>query len=181
MSPRPAAGRLGNDDHPGLGRALEACGKVRRIAHHRLLLCRPFADKVADDHKAGGDADPSRHGLACGLGQSADRCYHCEPCPNRALGLVLVRPGPAEIGEHAIAHQLGGEASPLADLARHGILIGPQDIAHLLGIEPSDSAVEPTRSTNITVSWRRSAVGVGAAAAGVGEGAGHRAEGRDRL
>ena len=69
-----ATGRLGNDHHARLGRALEACGKVRRIAHHRLLLRRPFADEVADDHKAGGDADTRRQGLACGLGQSADRC-----------------------------------------------------------------------------------------------------------
>ena len=42
-------------------------------------------------------------------------------------------------------------------------------LAHLLGVEPAASAVEPTRSTNITVSWRRSApvaTGDGSAAFG---------------
>ena len=43
----------------------------------------------------------------------------------------------------------------------HRVLVGAQDLAHLLGIEPAESAVEPTRSTNITVSWRRSACGAG--------------------
>ena len=131
------AGRFGDHDRAGLGHALEAGGKVRRIADHRLLLGSTFADQVADDHEAGRDPDPGRQRLAGGDRQPADRGDHREPGPDRALGLVLVRPGPAEIGEHAIAHQLGGKAFEPADLARHGILIGPQHIAHLLGIEPS--------------------------------------------
>ena len=49
-------------------------------------------------------------GLPAAIGSLATARYHCEPCSNRALGFVLVRPGPAEIGEHAVAHQLGGEA-----------------------------------------------------------------------
>ena len=96
----------------------------------------PFANQIADDNETGGNADASHQRLACGHWQSADRCYHCEPCSNRALGLVLVRPGPAEVGEHAIAHQLGGEPLQSADLAGHGILVSPQDIPHLLGIKP---------------------------------------------
>ena len=34
---------------------------------------------------------------------------------------------------------------------------GPDDAAHVLGSSHADIAVEPTRSQNMTVSWRRSA------------------------
>ena len=44
-------------------------------------------------------------------------------------------------------------------LAGHGVPVGAQDFAHLLGSRREPSAVEPTRSTNMTVSCRRSAGG----------------------
>ena len=63
-----APGRLGNDHHARLGRTLKARRKIGRVADNRLLLCRPLADKIADDHKAGGNADPRlTETSACGL------------------------------------------------------------------------------------------------------------------
>ena len=59
-----------------------------------------------------------------------------EPGPDRPLGLVLVRLGPAEIGEHAVAHELGDVALEARDLAGDGVLVGADDLAHLLGVEP---------------------------------------------
>jgi hypothetical protein len=59
-----------------------------------------------------------------------------ERCPDRALGLVLVRPGPAEIGEHTIAHELRDVPLEARDLARHRVLVGVQHVPHLLGIKP---------------------------------------------
>ena len=99
------------------------------------LLCRPFADKVADDHKAGGDAD--RADTARLRPWAVGRPL----LPLRALPEPRARPRPrasgaSRIGEHAIAHQLGGEAFHSADLARHGILIGLRT-SRILGIEPS--------------------------------------------
>jgi hypothetical protein len=50
------------------------------------------------------------------------------------------------------------------EFARRGVQVGCEDLTHLPG-------VEPTRSMNITVSWRRSAIEpvalTGAAAGGV--------------
>jgi len=79
-----------------------------------------------------------------------------EARPHRPLGVVLMRLRPAEIGEHAVAHELGDVALEAQGLAGHGILVETNGRAHLLGMSAADNAVEPTRSTNITVSCRRS-------------------------
>jgi hypothetical protein len=47
-----------------------------------------------------------------------------------------VRPGPAEVGHDAVAHELGDIALEAPDLARYRVLVGPQYVAHLLGIKP---------------------------------------------
>ena len=52
------------------------------------------------------------------------------------LGLVLVRPRPAEVGQHAVAHELGDVALEPGDLAGDGVLVGADDLAHLLRVEP---------------------------------------------
>ena len=72
--------------------------------------------------------------------QRADGRGDREPGPHRPLGLVLVRPGPAEIGQHAVAHELGDMALEARDLARDGVLVGAEDLAHLLGVEPARRA-----------------------------------------
>ena len=50
--------------------------------------------------------------------------------------VVLVRAGPAEVGEHAVAHQLGHVPTDAGDLAGECVLVGAQDLAHVLGGEP---------------------------------------------
>jgi hypothetical protein len=47
-----------------------------------------------------------------------------------------MRTGKAEIGENAIAHELGHKAVVAGDDARAGVLIGADDPPHVLGIEP---------------------------------------------
>jgi hypothetical protein len=42
---------------------------------------------------------------------------------------------PAEIGEHAVAHELRDMALEAPDLARYSVLIGADHLAHVLGIE----------------------------------------------
>jgi hypothetical protein len=44
--------------------------------------------------------------------------------------------GVAEVGEHAVAHELGDVALETSDLGRDGVLVGPDDLAHLFGIQP---------------------------------------------
>jgi hypothetical protein len=42
----------------GLGQRLQPRREVRRFANQRLFLRGTFADQIADDNEAGGDADP---------------------------------------------------------------------------------------------------------------------------
>ena len=56
---------------------------------------RPAADTLGRNHAARGCPQP-----AC-------RRDRGEPGADGALGLVLVRPGPPEVAEHTVAHQLG--------------------------------------------------------------------------
>ena len=74
-----AAGDASEDDLPGFGKSLQACGEVWGLADHRLLLRRAFADQIADDDKPGGNADADGEPLrSTGLQarHSADRHLH---------------------------------------------------------------------------------------------------------
>jgi hypothetical protein len=59
-----------------------------------------------------------------------------EPSPHGALGVVFVRLRITEIGEHAVAHIFGDEAAVALDRRRAAAMIAPDDLAHVLGIEP---------------------------------------------
>ena len=59
-----------------------------------------------------------------------------KPGPDRAFGIMLVGLRIAEIGEHAVAHIFGDEAAVARDRRRAAFLIGGDDLAHVLGIEP---------------------------------------------
>ena len=97
--------RARRDHHRArLGQRLQPRREVGRLADHRLFLRGALADQIADDHQSGGDADPHlqwrrREGVEPGhLLHQLQRRAH------RALGIVLVGPRIAEIGEHAVAH-----------------------------------------------------------------------------
>src|SRR5215207_5414658 len=61
-----AAGRLGNDAHPGLGAALQSRCQARRVADCCLFLRRAVSHEITDDDKAGGDANTGHEGFARG-------------------------------------------------------------------------------------------------------------------
>ena len=58
-----------------------------------------------------------------------------EPRANGALGVVLARIGPAEVDEQAVAQLLGDVAAPALDRDACGLLVLPDDVAPLLGVE----------------------------------------------
>jgi hypothetical protein len=124
-------------DHHGAkrGRLLQPRRQVRRLAHHRLLARHTLADEIAHDHQAGGDANPCRERLSGWGGEPADCRDDGQTGLHCALGVVLVREGPAKVGQHAIAHQLGHVSADARDLARDGVLIGVQNHAHVLRVE----------------------------------------------
>ena len=115
---------------------LQTGGKVRRLAHNRLLLGRPRADEVANHHEPGRDPDTHLQGRAGRGGELRHRLDEGKPGPHSALGIILVGLGIAEIGEHAIAHVLGNESAIALDQHRAAALIGANDLAQVLGIEP---------------------------------------------
>ena len=103
---------------PGAANACRRAARFGRLADHRLLLRRALADQLADDYVPGRDPDPGRERRPSGGVQLADRVDEPEPGPDRALGFVLMGPRPAEIGQHAVAHELGDIAFEARDLAR---------------------------------------------------------------
>ncbi len=133
--PQEPSGRRSHDDLTGIGHALQPCGQIGRVADHRSLLGGPVADQIAHDHEPGRDADAAGERLAAAA-QLRHRRHDRETRPHRALGLVLVRPGPAEIGEHAIAHEFRDMAFEPPDLTGHGVLVSAQHVPHFLGVEP---------------------------------------------
>ena len=113
---------LGNQYRPGIGERLQARSQVRRLADDRLLLRRAFAGQVSHHHHAGRDANANLQlggGVCPEPGHGIDQR---QPGACRLFGIILVRLGVAEIGEHAISHV-------------------PRDNALILGNNPCDAAV----------------------------------------
>ena len=55
---------------------------------------------------------------------------------DRPRRVVLMRAGKPEICEKAVTHELGDKAVVARHHARTGVLIRPDDLPHILGIEP---------------------------------------------
>jgi len=91
--------------------------------------------QVSDDDLSRGNADAGCQPLAIVEFDGGHRRYRCQPGAGRLDHLVLVRVGPTEVGQHAIAEIVGDIALVLADHAGHGVLVALQYGAHILGIE----------------------------------------------
>jgi hypothetical protein len=83
-------------------------------------------------------AIPTRAASGPGPGspQPRDRLRRGQAHAHGALGVVLARLRPAEVGEHAVAEQLGHVAALRLDGAGGGAVIGVDDRAQVLGVEP---------------------------------------------
>jgi hypothetical protein len=80
---------------------------------------------------------PMRTASRCSSGLQARhrRCYF-QPGAHRPLGVVLMRAGIAEIGQHPVTHEFGDKAVIARDDAGNGVLIGADLLAQFLGVEP---------------------------------------------
>ena len=74
-----------------------------------------------------------------------------QPRAHGSLGVILVGLRIAEVDEDAVAHVLRYEAAEATYGLRNALLIGRNDLAEVFGSMRADSAVEPTKSENITV------------------------------
>ncbi len=135
----PVGGRP-DQDGAGFGRALEPGGGVDRVPHGAVFDAGPPAHEP-EHGRAGGDAHPDVEPLDapgpgdfCAVG--ADVPGDLQGRQDRPFGVVLVRRGRAEQGQHAVAGQvLDGPAERLdrPDDAGHGLA---HDEPDLLGVEP---------------------------------------------
>ena len=117
-----------------------ACSRAARFGVSPTTACScaaPCADQIADHDQAGGDADPHLQRRRRPASSFATASIKRQPGPHRALGVVLMRLRIAEIGEHAVAHVLGDEpAERAATISATAAVIGADDLAQILGIEP---------------------------------------------
>jgi len=97
------------------------------------LLRSTRTDQIANDDEAAGDADPHVQRLGCC--EPADRVDDRQPGAGRALGIVLMRLGIAEIYQHAVAHILGDKPAKAADGVGDAAVVRTDDLAQILGIE----------------------------------------------
>ena len=116
--------------------ALQARREVRRLADDAALLRLSRSDEVADHDKPGGDADTHLQRSAGRGRELRHRLDQRKPGTHGALGVMLVGLGIAEISQHAVAHVLGDEPAGLGDLLGAATVIGTDDLAHVLGIQP---------------------------------------------
>jgi hypothetical protein len=115
---------------------LQARRQVRGLADDRLLLSGARADEIADHDEPGSDADADSQGNAGDRIQFRRRFDQRKPGLHGAFGVVFVRLGIAEIGQDPVAHIFGDEAAGLGDEVFAEPMIGADDLAHILGIEP---------------------------------------------
>ena len=160
IADQPARAR-GDDDRVRLGQGLQPGGEVRRLTDDRLFLRRAFADQIADDHQPGGDPD-ARLELGGFDIEATDSVDHAQPRPDRPLGIVLMRPRVAEINQNTVAHVFRDKAVEARDDLGDGAVIGGDDLAQILGIEPrrergrADEIAEHHRQLPaFGVDWRR--------------------------
>jgi hypothetical protein len=125
------------DHHrPRRRQCLQPRREVRCLADHRLLLRGTFADQIADNYQTGGDPDPHRQRRPRRSVEVGRRLEQCQPGPHRPLGVVLVGPLIAEIGEHPVAHVLGDKPTGALDDRGDALVIGADHPPQILQVEP---------------------------------------------
>ncbi len=127
---------LSDDDFAAPGHDLQASGEVRGIADDRFLLRRASAEEVTYDDDACRDPNPRGKCAAIWRPQTVHGLDNREAGCHRPLSLILVRVRPAEVGQHAVTHELGKVSLEARDLPRDGVLVGSQRLPHVLRIEP---------------------------------------------
>ena len=161
------------DEHRSrLGGALHPSGEVWRVAKH--LAGGIHDDRTAIEPDAGGERGESAPGVR-GV-QVFERAKNRQARARGAFRIILLRPRISEQRHEPVAELFGDMAAVLANRLGGVIEIGADEVAPVLGVERAARLVDPTKSQNITVMGRRSAlsrargaaIGLAAAAPGAG-------------
>ena len=131
-----SASRRRNNDLTRFSETLQSRGQIGCIADNRLLLCGALPDQIANDDEAGRDAH-ARGELFVRTGlQAGHDLSDFQPSMHRARCVILMCAGKTKIGQDAVAHELRYKTVVARNHARHCVLIGADDLAHVLRIEP---------------------------------------------
>ena len=128
-------GCLADQNGVGPGERLQPRGEIGGFANDGALLRDADPDDFADHDEAGGDPDPCLHPRPVRQFDLADFRQDAERGANGALGRILEGAGKTEIGQNAVAHELGDEAAVPPDRAGGGVLVTPDQTPKLLRID----------------------------------------------
>ncbi len=92
-----------NDDLPRRRELLQSGGEIGRFACHRCGIVATLADKIADHHVAGRDANSGLESLLSVEVQILDGSDSVQTGPNCPLDLILVCMRPTEIDQDAVS------------------------------------------------------------------------------
>ena len=87
--------------------------------------------------------------------QVANRPHKFQPCAHGSLCVIFVGLRVAKVDQNAVTHELRHEASETTYSLGDTLLISEMTSRKSSGSMRAERAVEPTRSENITVTWRR--------------------------
>src|SRR5712691_7637772 len=154
--------RSWSDDH-GARRAqrLGARSEVGRLAHDTLSVRERIAFRLADHDQTRRDPRSSHERRTRADRQPADGLHQLECRPHRSLGVVLVRPRPAEVDDRTVAEELGDVAAPPLDDLLAAVVIGGHRHGEVLRIEAarklgrSDEVAEDDRDLTTLGAGRR--------------------------
>ena len=127
--------RLGDDDRVGLGEGLQPGRQVRRVSDDAAFTGITFADQLADDDEAGGDADSQPQvdsALAAELThrrQQRDRGPHC------AFGVIFMGARITEIDRCAVAKPSRDVAVEAYDRGRYRALERTHQVGHIFRLK----------------------------------------------
>ena len=131
-----AARAVGDDNRVRFGKPLKPCRKIRGLTDDRLFLGGALTEQITDDYEARGDTDThlqrgrlARIELGHGFDQGEARAH-------RLFGVLLMCLRVTEISQHAVTEILGNKAAGPGDHLGATAVIGADDVAQLLRIEP---------------------------------------------
>src|SRR5262249_34934142 len=139
-----------------LAHPLQARSEVRRLANDAALLRLPRPGEIANTHQPRRKSDTGLKGNA--RPERAHRCDQFEPRPYGPLRVVLMGLRITKVHEDAIPHISGDEPAEVVHGLGDAFLIDRNDLSQVLRVHAGGKRGGTTRSANITVTWRRSAV-----------------------
>ena len=128
-------GGLTDENGVGCGQRLQPRGEIGCFADDGSLLRGAAADDFAHHDEAGGNSDSRLRWRIVRQLDTADFRQDGDRRANGPFRGIFKGERKAEIGQDAIAHELGDEAAISSDRARSGILIAPDQTSEKLGID----------------------------------------------